>query len=161
MFLNLLSTDPDWIQTIIRIALGVIFFAHGAQKLLGWFGGPGLKETLRTMRDYLGLSTPMAFAAVATEFLGGLGLIVGLLGRVDALGISIIMIVAIVMVHGRNGLFLNWVGDRKGHGYEYHLLAIALAAAIVMRGSGAAPLDRYLYMLMDCMRMPALACLSS
>jgi putative oxidoreductase len=145
MLSDLFSTDPDWTQTIIRMILGVVFFAHGAQKLFGWFGGPGLKSTIDTMHRHLGLPVPLAFLAVAAEFLGGLGLIFGLLGRVAAIGIAVIMLAAVVMVHGRNGLFLNWFGDRKGHGYEYHLLAIALAAAIVVRGSGAASLDRLFF----------------
>jgi putative oxidoreductase len=145
MLVDLFSTNPDWLQTLIRITLGVVFFAHGSQKVLGWFGGPGLKETMRTMHEFLGLPTPIALLAVAAEFLGGLGLMVGLLSRIAAIGIVVIMLVAIVMVHGRNGLFLNWLGDRKGHGYEYHVLAIALAAEIVVRGSGAASLDRLVY----------------
>jgi putative oxidoreductase len=145
MLFDLLSTNPDWIQTIVRLILGVVFFAHGAQKLLGWFGGPGLKGTLRTMHDTLGLPASMAFLAVLAEFLGGVGLITGLLGRVAALGIGVVMLTAIVMVNGRYGLFLNWFGDRKGHGYEYHLLAIALAVVIIVRGSGAMSLDRLLY----------------
>jgi putative oxidoreductase len=145
MLLHLFSTNLDWLQTLIRITLGLVFFAHGSQKVLGWFGGPGLKETMRTMHEFLGLPTPLALLAVAAEFLGGLGLMVGLLSRIAAAGIVVIMLVAIVMVHGRNGLFLNWLGERKGHGYEYHLLAIALAAEIVVRGSGAASLDRLVY----------------
>jgi putative oxidoreductase len=147
MVWNLFSTDPDWTLTAIRVILGVVFFAHGAQKTLGWFGGAGLKETLRTMHEFLHLPVPVAFLAVMSEFLGGLGLIVGLLGRVAAVGVCATMLSAIVMVHGRNGLFMDWFGDRKGHGFEYHLLAIALAIAIVVRGSGAASLDRLLYVL--------------
>ena len=145
MLLDLFSTNPDWIQTVVRLILGIVFFAHGAQKLLGWFGGPGLKETLRTMHETLGLPASMAFLAVLAEFLGGLGLIAGLFGRVAAVGIAVVMFTAIVMVNGRYGLFLNWFGDRKGHGYEYHLLAIALAVVIIVRGSGAMSLDRFLY----------------
>lgn len=145
MISNLFSTDPDWTLTAIRITLGVVFFAHGAQKVLGWFGGAGLQGTLRTMHDHIHLPIPVAFLAVMSEFLGGAGLIVGLLSRVAAIGICITMLSAIVMVHGRNGLFMNWLGDRKGHGIEYHLLAMALAIAIVVRGSGAASLDRLLY----------------
>jgi len=145
MLLSLFSADSDWIQTIIRITLGIVFFAHGAQKLLGWFGGPGLKETMHAMYEHLGLPTPLAFLAVAAEFFGGLGLIVGLLSRVAAAGIVVIMLAAIVMVLGRYGLFLNWFGDRKGLGYEYHLPAIALAVALIVKGSGAMSLDRLLY----------------
>jgi putative oxidoreductase len=130
---------------LIRITLGVVFFAHGAQKLLGWFGGAGLKDTMRTMHQFLGLPIPVAFLAIATEFFGGAGLIVGLLSRLAALGIGVTMVAAILMVHGRYGLFLNWFGDRKGHGFEYHLLAIALAVVIIVRGSGALSLDHVLY----------------
>ena len=92
----------------------MVFFAHGAQKMLGWFGGAGLKETLRTMQEFLHLPVPMAFLAVTSEFLGGAGLIVGLLSRVAAIGICITMLSAIVMVHGRNGLFMNWFGGPQG-----------------------------------------------
>jgi putative oxidoreductase len=144
MFRDLFSTDPDWSITIIRIILGVVFFAHGAQKLFGWFGGQGLRETVRTMHDLLKLPIPLASAAVATEFLGGLGLIVGLLSRVAAVGIGVTMLAAIVMVHGRNGLFMDWFGARKNHGYEFHLLAIALVVVLVAKGSGALSLDRFL-----------------
>jgi putative oxidoreductase len=145
MLRDLLSTNSDWTLTLIRTLLGVVFFAHGAQKLLGWYGGPGLKETMRTMHDFLGLPFPLAFAAIATEFFGGLGLIVGLLSRVAAVGIGVTMLSAIVMVHGRNGLFMDWFGARKNHGYEYHLLAIALALVVVAKGSGALSLDRVFF----------------
>lgn len=145
MLLDLLSTNSDWTLTLVRTILGIVFFAHGAQKLLGWFGGPGLKGTLRTMHETLGLSAPLALAALSAEFFGGLGLIAGLFSRVAAIGIVVVMLSAIVMVNGRYGLFLNWFGDRKGHGYEYHLLAIALAVVIIVRGSGAMSLDRLLY----------------
>lgn len=142
MLSEILSTNADWLQTIARVALGVIFFAHGSQKLLGWFGGPGLKRTMHTMTEDLNLPALLAFGAIGAEFFGGFGLIVGLLGRLAAAAIAIIMLVAILMVHGKYGLFLNWFGDREGHGYEYHLLAIALALVIVVRGSGALSLDR-------------------
>ena len=142
MLSQIFSTNADWIQTLVRVALGIIFFAHGSQKLLGWFGGPGLRQTLRSMKQHLGLPSLLAFCAIGTEFFGGCALIVGLLGRLAAAGIAIIMLVAILMVHGRYGLFLNWFGDQEGHGYEYHLLAIALALVIVVRGSGALSLDR-------------------
>ena len=141
MLIDLLSTNPDWTLTLVRIVLGIVFFAHGAQKLLGWFGGSGLKATVGFMHGSLGLPVPLAFVAVGAEFLGGLGLIVGLLGRVAAAGIAVNMLVAIVMVHRRYGLFLNWFGDKEGNGYEFHLLAIALAVAIIVNGSGAASLD--------------------
>jgi putative oxidoreductase len=145
MVADLFTTDPDWTQTMLRTILGIVFFAHGAQKLLGWFGGPGLKETMGMLRLQLGLPAPVALLIVAAEFFCGAGLVAGLLGRIAAAGIAVIMLAAIAMVHGRNGLFLNWFGDRQGNGYEYHLLAITLAAVIVVRGSGAASLDRLFF----------------
>jgi putative oxidoreductase len=106
----------------------------------------GLKATMHTMHDSLRLPTPVALIAIASEFLGGLGLVAGLLSRIAAAGVAVTMLFAIAMVHGRNGLFLDWFGDRKGHGYEYHLLAIALAIAVIIRGSGALSLDRLIYL---------------
>src|SRR5947208_1314121 len=144
MLFDLVFTNSDWIQTVIRVILGVIFFAHGAQKLFGWFGGQGLSATLGSMREHLGIPAPLALLAIATEFFGGLALVVGLFSRLAAVGIGIIMLLAIALAHGRYGLFLNWFGDRKGHGYEYHLLAIALVAVVIARGSGAISLDRLL-----------------
>jgi hypothetical protein len=91
MLLNLLSTDSDWTLAVVRIILGVVFFAHGSQKLLGWFGGQGLKATIHTMHNQLGLPIPLALLAAAAEFLGGLGLIAGLLSRVAAAGIAVII----------------------------------------------------------------------
>jgi putative oxidoreductase len=141
MLLHILATDSDWVPTIARIVLGIIFFAHGAQKVLGWFGGPGLRQTLRTMTEHVGLPTIMALAAVAAEFVGGVALILGFLGRISALGIAVNMLASIFMVHGKYGLFMNWFGDRKGNGIEYHLLAIALAIVIIAKGAGACSLD--------------------
>src|SRR2546422_479093 len=120
-------------MTIIRITLGIVFFAHGAQRLLGWFGGPGLRQTIRAMDEFPKLPIPLISVVIFTEFFGGLGLIVGLLSRVAAGGIGITTLSAIVMEHGRHGLFLNWFGDREGRRYECHLLAIALAVAVVVR----------------------------
>jgi putative oxidoreductase len=85
----LIDTDGDWVLTIVRVVLGVVLFAHGAQKLLGWYGGPGLSATLRTFRDQLRIPVPLTCLAIAAEFFGGLGLIVGFLTRIAALGVAI------------------------------------------------------------------------
>jgi len=126
---------------MMRLVLGVVFFAHGAQKMLGWFGGHGFNATMDQFTHHMGIPVVFAFLAIAAEFFGGLGLIVGLLGRVAAFGILVTMAVAVVMVHGKNGLFMNWMGSQQGEGFEYHLLAMALAMAIVIKGSGAFSLD--------------------
>ncbi len=129
---------------MVRLILGIVFFAHGAQKMLGWFGGYGFHGTMGFLTAKLGIPAPLAFLAIAAEFFGGLGLIVGLLGRIAAFGIAVNMLVAIVTVHMANGLFMNWTGQQKGEGFEYHLLAIALCLLIMVKGSGALSLDRAL-----------------
>ncbi|MGB9237161.1 MAG: DoxX family protein [Terriglobales bacterium] len=132
---RLLGTSNDLSLTILRLVLGVVFFAHGAQKMLGWFGGFGFHATMGFF-GHLGMPAPVAFLVICTEFFGGLGLIVGLLTRIVALGIGVEMIGAILMVHLPNGFFMNWAGNQKGEGFEYHLLAIAIAAALLLRGAG-------------------------
>ena len=144
MFRKLLATPDDWTLTLLRLILGVIFFAHGAQKALGWFGGYGFSGTMGFFTNMMHIPAPFAFLAICAEFLGGLGLIVGLLGRVAAFGITINMIVAMLVVHFQFGFFMNWSGQQKGEGFEYHLLAIAIALVLIVRGSGAFSADRAL-----------------
>jgi putative oxidoreductase len=140
MLHKLLDTADDLILTLLRLTLGGIFFAHGAQKMLGWFGGNGFNATMNGF-EQMGIPAVFAFLAIAAEFFGAIGLLLGLLGRVAAFGIVVNMIVAILMVHGRFGLFMNWFGNQPGEGIEYHLLAIAIGIAIVIRGSGAFSID--------------------
>jgi putative oxidoreductase len=141
---NLFKTSNSFVPTILRLVLGFLFFLHGAQKALGWFGGYGFSKTVDAFHTYMGIPAPLAVLAIAAEFLGGIGLIVGLLGRVAAFGIFCNMVVAIFKVHLPFGIFMNWNGTQKGEGYEYHLLAIAIAVAIMVLGSGALSLDRLL-----------------
>jgi putative oxidoreductase len=142
MFRKLVSTSNDFTLTIVRLVLGVTFFMHGAQKMLGWFGGYGFHGTMGFFTQQMGIPAPLAFLAICAEFFGGLGLLVGLLGRIAALGIIVNMLVAIVTVHHVNGFFMNWTGQQKGEGFEYHLLAIALAIVVLVKGSGAISIDR-------------------
>ena len=142
MFHKLFSTSNDYTLTIVRLVLGLTFFMHGAQKMLGWFGGYGFHATMGTFTHYLGIPAPLALLAICAEFFGGLGLLVGLLSRVAALGIIVNMLVAIATVHHVNGFFMNWTGQQKGEGFEFHLLAIALAIVVVIKGSGAVSIDR-------------------
>src|SRR5262245_22448359 len=142
MFQKLMNTTDDIVVTLLRLVLGAVFFAHGAQKVLGWFGGFGFRGTLGFFTQMMHIPAPLAVLAMAAEFLGGIGLIIGLLGRVAAFGILCNMVVAILLVHRHFGLFANWGGDQKGEGFEYHLLAIGICLAIMIRGSGALSLDR-------------------
>ncbi len=138
---RLMGTSNDIALTILRLVLGVVFLAHGAQKMLGCFGGFGFHATMGFFTN-MGMPAPVAFLVICTEFFGGLGLIVGLLTRIAALGIGVEMIGAIFMVHLQNGFFMNWFGTQKGEGFEYHLLVIAMSAALLLRGAGAFSLDR-------------------
>lgn len=121
---------------LLRLAVGVVFVAHGSQKVLGAFGGPGLQHTV-AMFGRMGIPAPLAYIAAFTEFLGGLGLITGLLSRLSALGIAVVMVVAILKVHLANGFFMNWaMVPGRGEGYEYHLLVIGMALAVMLCGPG-------------------------
>ena len=145
MFRKLIATDNDIATTVLRLVLGVVFFAHGAQKMLGWFGGYGFSGTMGFFTGVMHIPPPFAFLAIAAEFFGGLGLIFGLLTRVAAFGIFCNMIVAVAMIHHQFGFFMNWAGTQKGEGYEFHLLALAALAFLMIRGGGAASVDRMLY----------------
>ena len=142
MFRKLLATSDDWTLTLLRLVMGVIFFAHGAQKTFGWFGGYGFSGTMGFFTQMMHIPAPFAFLAICAEFLGGVGLILGALGRLGAFGIACNMVVAILMIHHHFGLFMNWSGQQKGEGFEYHLLAIAIAVVLMARGSGAFSVDR-------------------
>lgn len=144
MFTKIIKTNPDIVPAIIRLVLGVVFFAHGAQKMLGWWGGPGFSAMMSGFESQ-GIPELFAFLAIAAEFFGGIGLIIGFLGRIAAFGITVNMVVAILTVHLPNGLFMNWSGAQKGEGFEYHLLVLAITLSIMIVGSGAFSIDEYLY----------------
>lgn len=138
---KLLRTDDDFSSLVLRVMLGLVFFPHGAQKVLGWFGGHGLAGTLNFFTANMGIPLVLAILVIAAEFLGALGLITGFLTRLSALGILSVMLGAILMVHLPNGFFMNWGGKQAGEGFEYHLLAIAIAAALMFKGGGKWSVD--------------------
>jgi putative oxidoreductase len=131
---------------IVRVVLGVIFFAHGAQKVFGWFGGPGLRGVVSYFKQSLGVPAPLSVLAALTECFGGLAMIVGLLVRPAAVGLIVVMLVAIATVHWRNGFFLNWsLESGKGHGFEMNLALIGMALAVLVGGGGALSIDRLIH----------------
>jgi putative oxidoreductase len=137
------GTYPSWSHLVVRVAAGIIFFAHGAQKVFGWYGGPGLKATMNTFQQHMKIPPAAAALGAFTECFGGLALIVGLLARPAALGLTIVMLVAIAKVHWRNGLFLNMQGTPgKGHGYEFNLALIGITVSILIGGAGIFSIDR-------------------
>jgi putative oxidoreductase len=128
-------SSVDWALLTARVVVGVIFMAHGAQKLFGAFGGPGLSAVVEMMG-------PLGYLVTVGEFFGGLGLALGILSRFSAASIIVIMLGAIGMVHGQFGFFMNWAGHQAGEGFEYHLLAIGLLLPIVIAGPGRFALSR-------------------
>jgi putative oxidoreductase len=144
MLRKLTQTDDSTGTTIIRVLLGLVFFAHGAQKMLEWFGGYGFSGSMGFFTGGLHIPAVFAFLAIAAEFFGGLGLIFGALTWVAAFGIAVNMLVEIAMVHSRFGFFMNWSGNQKGEGFEYHLLAIAMSVFLMLEGAGALSVDRKL-----------------
>jgi putative oxidoreductase len=133
MFDWLLQTDGGMVGLILRLTLAVVIFPHGAQKVFGWFGGDGFKNTLQFFTGS-GIPTGFALLAIAAEFLGSLGLAVGLFTPFAAFGIACVMLVAIATVHWSHGFFMNWSGTRPGEGFEYHLLALGIAIALMIMG---------------------------
>jgi len=144
MINKLLSTENDGAALLLRLGLGVVMFPHGAQKLLGWFGGYGLSGTLHHFTENMGIPFIFALAAILAESLGALALIGGLFSRLAALGVGVTMTVAALMGHVHNGFFMNWFGNQPGEGFEYHILAVTIALAIVIKGGGKWSLDRLL-----------------
>ena len=138
----LLGTYPSWSRAVVRLALGVVFLAHGGQKVFGWFGGPGLKATIQTFQQYMKVPPAATVMAALIEFLGGLAMLTGFLARPAAVGIIAVMLVAIVKVHGRHGFFINFSGTPgKGHGFEFNFVLIAMALSILIGGAGALSID--------------------
>ena len=132
---HLFKTDNTISTTLLRVTLGAVFFPHGAQKVLGWFGGYGFSGTMGFMTGTMHIPAVFAFLAIAAEFAGAIALVLGLGTRVAALGIASVMAVAIT-IHAQYGFFANWTGAQKGEGIEYHLLALAIAVALIIRGGG-------------------------
>ena len=143
MIKTLLGTENNYVALALRVALAVVIFPHGAQKLLGWWGGFGFEGTIGYFSS-LGIPAIFGLLAILAEFFGAIGLLLGLLGRVAAVGAGAVMLTAAVMVHLPNGFFMNWFGNQQGEGMEYSVLGVAIAAAVAVKGSGALSLDRVL-----------------
>ncbi len=140
MLNHLFKTDNSSTALLLRVTLGLVMFPHGAQKLLGWYGGYGLSGTLHHFTENMGIPFILALLAILAESLGAIALVAGLLTRLCAFGIGGVMLVALTM-HWDNGFFMNWYGNQAGEGYEYHLLAMGLSAALMLSGGGRFSLD--------------------
>jgi putative oxidoreductase len=137
----LFQTDEAWSSLILRVMLGVVMLPHGAQKLLGWYGGFGFGGTMGFFTEQMHIPAVFAFLVIMGESFGALGLIVGFLTRFSAFGMLCIMLGAIAMVHWPNGFFMNWSGKQAGEGFEYHLLVIGMSIALMIAGGGKWSVD--------------------
>ena len=142
---RLVSTEARKASLLLRVCLGLVIFPHGAQHALGWFGGYGFGGTLAWMTGTLGFPQALAALAITMELMAPVLLVIGLGSRVAALSLIGLMAGAI-STHVPNGFFMNWFGalPAGSEGFEYHLLVVAIAAAVVMEGSGAWSIDRRL-----------------
>lgn len=132
---KIMQTNASYGPLVARVALGVTMFPHGAQKMLGWYGGYGFTGTM----DYFtsqGMPYVVAILPILAEFFGAIGLVTGLLTRVAAFGVGFTMLVAGLTVHAQHGFFMNWFGNQKGEGLEYFILAIGLSISLIITGGG-------------------------
>lgn len=146
---TLFQTDEAWSSLILRVMLAIVMFPHGAQKLLGWFGGYGFSGTMGFFTGTMHLPWIVAFLVIIGESVGSLGLILGFLTRLTAASFAVIMIGAIATVHWPNGFFMNWAGKQAGEGFEYHLLVIGMSLALLFAGGGKWSVDRSIAKAME------------
>ena len=141
MALNQTKNDASMALLFIRLALGIVIFAHGAQKVLGWFGGTGFYATIEIFKTNLSYPLWMVLLLMFIEFFGSLGLIIGLMTRLSAAGVAVIMVVCAYQNHVQNGFFMNWYSQKAGEGFEYHILALGMCFALMSLGAGSCSLD--------------------
>lgn len=142
MIRKLFETDSEFSRTVLRVLLGVVFIPHGTQKLLGWFGGGGFSASLHFFNSMHHIPVAIAVLPILTESFGAAALILGFFTRIAAFAVAVDMVVAVWLVHLRNGFFMNWAGHQKGEGFEYHILVVAIAVALAIGGGGRWALDR-------------------
>lgn len=140
MIRALASTQNSLTLLVARVAAGAVLFPHGAQKLLGWFDGPGPQATVDAFSS-MGTPVLVSWLVILAESLGAIGLVAGFMGRFCALGNLLVMGGAVAMVHGQHGFFMNWFGQQEGEGFEYHILMMALLTITLIGGSGALSID--------------------
>jgi putative oxidoreductase len=137
-----------------RLVLGLVIAPHGAQKLLGWFGGHGFSASHAYLNQHYHVPSLLALLVILAESFGALALMAGLFSRFSAFGITAVMTGAL-FTHLEQGFFMNWFGNQPGEGFEYHLLALGLAIPLVLRGGGAFALDNLLSPLLARLRTSA------
>ncbi len=138
---KIFNTDENWSQLVTRLTLGSVLFPHGAQKMLGLFGGYGFSATIEAFTTQMQLPWIIAFLTILIEFLGAILLIVGFASRVWSLAIAFLFMGIIFTTQIEHGFFMNWFGAQKGEGYEFSLLIIGLSISTLLNGSGKLSID--------------------
>ena len=140
--LCLFKTIDSFGPTLLRLGLALVLFPHGAQKVLGWWGGHGFTGTMGFFTGTMHIPAAFAILAILTEFLGPIALFLGLFTRLAALAIGVHFIVAAILGgHIYNGFFMNWMGNQKGEGFEYHILMVTIALGLLILGAGKCAFD--------------------
>ena len=145
----LITDDNNWAQLIIRLTLGLVLLAHGAQKMLGLFGGHGFNATMDTLTDQMHLPWPVAFLVIIIEFFGASFLIIGLASRIWSLAIICLFMGIIFTTQIEHGFFMNWFGSQAGEGYEFSLLVLGLGTATLISGGGKYSLDTQIVKILN------------
>ena len=138
---KIFRTNNDLTGFVTRLTIGLIMFPHGAQKMFGWFGGPGYAGEMKFFTETLHIPWLIAFTVIIIEFFGSISLIIGFASRLWAVAMILLFMGIIFIAHVDNGFFMNWYGNQKGEGFEYHLLIIGLALATLISGSGKYSMD--------------------
>lgn len=138
-----LATTQSSAPLVLRVALGGVLFGHGLQKVFGWFGGYGIEGTMKFFQS-VGMPSVLGALVIVSDFFGALALVLGLLTRFSAAAAGAVMLGAMLLVHLPNGFFMNWGGAARGEGYEFHVLALAMAASLVILGGGRGSADAWL-----------------
>jgi len=139
---KLFDTADSWTMIVLRVILGLVIFPHGAQKLLGWFGGYGFTGTMNFFTGTVGLPWIIGFLVIIIEFFGSILLIAGTGTRIIALLYIVLATGIAISSHFQNGFFINWYGNQAGEGFEYFVLWIALAIALLINGGGRYSVDK-------------------
>ena len=138
---KIFSTTNDWTGLVIRLSVGLVLFPHGAQQMLGIFGGYGFTGTMAFLTDTMHLPWLIAFLVIAIEFFGSVSLITGFASRLWSIAVVVLFIGTILTAHIGNGFFMNWLGNQKGEGLEYFIILLGLALALIISGGGRWSVD--------------------
>jgi len=139
---KLLTTNTEnWSALVARLVLGATVFAHGAQKLFGWFGGYGFEGTMGFLTEQVGLSNFIAFIVILIESVAAVMILAGVFTRVAALGIFGLFTIIMHKFHSANGFFMNWASNQKGEGIEYFIILLGVALTLIIAGGGKASVD--------------------